>query len=80
MVSGTTGSSMVVGEHECAALEYAHVSGERARSLGEYNERHAALQRLSCTVVCGAYLACAALVYEDVVSSLARLAYERHLA
>ena len=70
----------VVGEHEGSALEDTHMSCERACPLGEHHERHATLQRLSGAVVGLAYLACATLVDEDVMSRLARLANERHLA
>ena len=76
---GHYGQLDVVSQHESSTLEHAHMTRKRTCSFGKYHERHAALQRLACTVVGLAYLAGASFVDEYVVSRLACLAHEGHL-
>ena len=67
----------LVGKHEGSTAEHAHVAGEGAGTLREYNERHAFLEHLARLVVRGTDLGRTALVYEDVVGIDASLSHER---
>lgn len=61
------GQLQLVGKHEGATAEEAHVAGERAGTLWEHHHRHALFQGLTRLIVGLLYLGRSTLVDNDLV-------------